>query len=288
MSSYEVRSAFFFGITLNELSFIMFFLLMFISTTSLQTTNNKLEKEIKKKTDLQNEIKKIKSEQDESFKRLQLLENRLMKAGGFAVSPNEQQLNEMFSKLQVAKVAVELIQSNKRLQQKLQSLEHFKRLSETYEQSGLSDKLPKTIDQLLTQTKKFKKQQLLLKERMAYVNKQLQGNGLDHPPCWANPSNGAIEYLYSITLYQNGMQFEAAWPEHRKADLDLMPGAEKLAGQHLTLGQLAQHLNPISDWSKHHDCRHFVRIKDHKHTSKQSYKQQLKGIESYFYKYLER
>ena len=131
-------------------------------------------------------------------------------------------------------------------------------------------------------------QQQLLKGRVAYMQKKLKGAGLDHPPCWANPQNGVVEYLYKITLYQKWMHIEAAWPEHRNDDIRLIPGAENLAGQSITIQQLKQRVKPVFAWSKDHECRHFIRIKDDKKTSKQAFKQQMLAIETYFYKYLER
>jgi hypothetical protein len=84
------------------------------------------------------------------------------------------------------------------------------------------------------------------------------------------------------------MFFEAAWPDHRKDDLRLIPGAENLAGESITLQQLKQRIKPVFAWSKAHECRHFIRIKDDKNTSKQAFKQQMLALETYFYKYLER
>ena len=37
-----------------------------------------------------------------------------------------------------------------------------------------------------------------------------------------------------------------------------------------------------------HDCRHFVRVIDAPDTSKQTFKQRLRTVESYFYKLLVR
>ena len=289
MASYEGRRSFLLGITLNELSFIMFFLLMIISTVTLQKTNNKLEQEIQQKTRLQAEIIQAREDRELSFKRLQLLESRLIRAGGFSAKPSEQQLDEMFARMREVKTEDYLQQTNARLQSELQSLQRYKHLGEALERKGLLDESPvKIVEQLLQQVEKQQQQQQLLKGRVAYMQKKLKRDGLDHPPCWANPQTGAVEYLYKITLYQQRMLIEAAWPEHRKDDLRLIPGAEKLAGQSITVQQLKQRVKPVFDWSKAHECRHFIRIKDDKHTSKQAFKQQMLAIETYFYKYLER
>ena len=289
MGSYEGRRSFLLGITLNELSFIMFFLLMIISTVTLQKTNNKLEQEIQQKAKLQTEIVKARQDRALTFKRLQLLESRLMRAGGFPAKPSEQQLDEMFAKMREVKTEDHLQQTNARLLSELESLQRYKRLEVALEGTDLLEDTPLVVvEQLLQQVEKYQQQQQLLKGRVAYMQKKLNGNGLDHPPCWADPQSGAVEYLYKITLYQQRMLIEAAWPEHRKDDLRLIPGAENLAGQSITMQQLKQRVKPVFAWSKAHECRHFIRIKDDKHTSKKAFKQQMLAIETYFYKYLER
>ena len=289
MASYEGRRSFLLGITLNELSFIMFFLLMIISTVTLQKTNSKLEKETQQNARLQAEIFKARQGLDLNFKRLQLLESRLMRAGGFSNEPSEQQLDEMFAKMREVKTNDQFQQTNANLLSELQSLQRYKRLEAVLGRNNLlEDKSLKVVEQLFQQVEKYQQQQQLLKGRVAYMQKKLKGDGLDHPPCWANPQSGAVEYLYKITLYQHRMVFEAAWPEYRKDDLRLIPGAENLAGQSITLQQLKQRVKPVFAWSKAHECRHFIRIKDDKDTSKQAFKKQMLALETYFYKYLER
>jgi len=289
MASYEGRRSFLLGITLNELSFIMFFLLMIISTVTLQKTNKQLEQEIQQNANLQVEFVKTRQELDLSFKRLQLLESRLLRAGNFSTRPSELQLDEMFARMREVRTEDHLQLTNARLQRELKFLQRYKQLEAGLKRNNLSEESAlKVVEQLLQQVDKYQQQQQLLKGRVAYMQKKLKAVGLDHPPCWANPQNGAVEYLYKITLYQHRMHIEAAWPEHRKDDLRLIPGAENLAGQSITLQQLKHRVKPIYAWSKAHECRHFIRIKDDKQTSKQAFKQQMLAIETYFYKYLER
>lgn len=288
MASSEGRRSFLLGITLNELSFIMFFLLMITSVAVLQKNKDKLTQEIEQKNKL--EVELAQSQQDaESFKRLQLLENKLIQAAGLTEKPHDQQLDELFSRLQEVKVFVELQQANTRMQQELESLQAYKRLAETLEQHGIAEQpAQEMIEQLLEQADTGRRERELLKGRVAYMQKKLKGNGLDHPPCWANPESGAVEYLYSMTLFENSIKIEAAWPEHRETDVLLISGAKQLAGKSLTPEQLQQQVKPIFTWSKQHECRHFVRIKDDPHTSKNAFKQKMRAVEAYFYKYLQR
>ncbi len=285
MASSEGRRTFLLGITLNELSFIMFFLLMITSASVLQKTKQQLEQQT------QNNISMLAQAQDDevAFKRLQLLESRLMQIGGFATKPSEQQLDELFSRLQEAKADASLRQANTRLQSEVDALQSYKGLAEALERNNIQqNSAQKMVEQLLQQAETSQKEQQLLQGRVAYMQKKLKGTGLDHPPCWANPKTGAVEYLYSITLYEQKIKIAAAWPEYRKADVHRIPGAEKLAGKRLTQQQFQQQVAPIFAWSKAHECRHFVRIKDDKQTSKKAFKRQMLAVETYFYKYLQR
>jgi hypothetical protein len=109
MATQEGRRSFLLGITLNELGFIMFFLLMIISAASLQNTKLKLVDEIQQKAKLQAEVDALQAS-EENFKRLQLLESRLLQAAGFIAKPSEQQLDELFTRLQEAQAGIELQQ----------------------------------------------------------------------------------------------------------------------------------------------------------------------------------
>jgi len=287
MATQEGRRSFLLGITLNELGFIMFFLLMIVSAATLQNTKLKLAHEIQQKAKLQAEID-AQQENEDNFKRLQLLESRLMQAVGFAAKPSEQQLDELFVRLQEAQAGIELQQANTQLKRELEALQDYKKLVEVLARNGLAEGSPQAVEKLLNKAEAALQQQKTLEGRLAYMQKKLQANGLDHPPCWADAQSGAVEYLYNITLYENKMQIAAAWPDHRKADLRLIPSAEKLAGKTLTRQQLNDQIAPLFAWSKAHNCRHFVRIKDDSKTSKKAFKRQMLAIEAYFYKYLER
>ncbi|NOQ17169.1 MAG: hypothetical protein GQ581_08930 [Methyloprofundus sp.] len=285
MASSAGRRSFLLGITLNELSFIMFFLLMLVSTATLQKTKQELANELEHTATLAAEIVNIKQSNEENFKRLQLLESSLMRAGGFTAPPTQAQLNQLFSKLSEASNTSSLAQANAELQRQLQA---YQQLSKELAKQGLATDSPTAIEQLLAQIQATQQEQQSLQGQVAYLQKKIQGNGLDHPPCWADVRTGAVEYLYAITLYETQMHIAAAWPKHRLADLQLIPNAQNLAGKTLTQTQLAQQVQPIFAWSKAHNCRHFVRIKDDQETSKSAFKRQMLAIETYFYKYLQR
>ncbi len=111
--------------------------------------------------------------------------------------------------------------------------------------------------------------------------------GFGIPPCWAT-RGGKIEYLYTVTISDTGLLVIPSWPEHRQKDVDAIPGATSLPGEHLTLAEFDRRAAPILRWSEDHDpeCRHYVWIRDAA-TTKLAFKRQLLGVEAYFYKYLE-
>lgn len=279
MASSEGRRSFLLGVTLNELSFIMFFLLMFISASTLQETNGKLKQETEKRIRLQADVSKVIQEKDATFKRLQLLESRLNQTGDFSSKPSEQDLAQLFSQMKNVKEQNNSSQIISRLRAEINALQEYKHLAEVLKSSGFGHN---TLQQLRQSAQELH----TLKGRMIFMQKKLKNSGLGYPPCWVAPQNGAIEYLYTITLYEHRMKIEAAWPAYRQRDLRLIPGAKNLVGKNLNKSQLADLVQPIFSWSKMHECRHFVRIKDDKNTSKQAFKQQMLVIENYFYKYL--
>ena len=292
MASAAERRSFLLSITLTELSFIMFFLLMIISAATLHNTKKKLNEETQRKTSLLADLNNAKQDHNKTFKRLQLLEAGLMQAGSFSTKPNAQQLNELFSRLQEVKPEGALAQmnlENYRLQEELKGLQQYRRLASLLEDKNNFNQKgePQTVEQLLDTIESVQKDRELLKGRVTYMQNRLRGNGLDHPPCWANSKTGAIEYLLTITLFEQKMSITAAWPKHREKDSELIPGLQQLVGKSVTQAQFKQQVQPIFSWSKAHECRHFVQIIDDQETSKEAFKQQLFAIEAYFYKYLQ-
>ncbi len=282
MPSSQGRRAFLLGITLNELSFIMFFLLMLVSSISLQKSQKKLEDAIAEKVKAQHQMGVVKQDLDKTFKRLQLIEQGLRQAAGFRSMPTDAQLNEMFEILREARTNG-LVEANQTLKKQVNELESFRKLSQLLDESGVEKKAT-SVQQLIVEVKDYQENHQLLQGRFAYLKKQLKNNGLDHPPCWANAKTGAIEYLYSIQLHQDGMRIKPAWPAYRKKDLQTIPGIHALIGNNISIEQLQKSALPVFEWSKQHDCRHFVRIKDDQSTSKDVFKKQLFAVEKFFYK----
>ncbi len=287
MASHENRRLFLLGITLNELGFILFFLLLLVSAVSLQSKQRELEAALDQQQKLQQYIARLSDESDTDFKRLQLLEDFLMEAGGFQSPASEQQMNELFAKL-VEADGKAASPSKAELQQQLQALQQtHHELMQALDKQGLGDDSPQAIENWLAENEAIKQRQQALQGQLAYLQKKYQGSGLDHPPCWADSKTGSVEYLYRITLYDDFIRIDPAWPSHRQGELENLPGAFAVTGKVLSPTQFRQQLNALYQWSKNNKCRHFVRINDANISSKQAFKRNLLIVENYFYKYLE-
>jgi hypothetical protein len=122
--------------------------------------------------------------------------------------------------------------------------------------------------------------------RLAGCTRQMEQCGLGKPPCWSDAA-GKVEFLFDVTLHEDGISVAPGWPEQRAADAAAISGAAALPGERLSQGEFARRATPVLGWSDERECRHYVTIRD-RAESKQAYKDQLRTVEGYFYKVLER
>lgn len=283
MASYEGRRSFLLGMTLNELAFMMFFLLMLLSTAALRNRTVQLEQEMRKNSELKQDVTRIQKNLDESFKRLQLLESAISHIAGLGPNPTQEELDQAFTKLQAIENVDQVTTENARLKE---SLRQMKQLQNQLSQIDPVATPAQTLASLIEKSRSAQRDRQNLRGQLQYLQQQLKGNGLDHPPCWADPETGAIQYLYKITIHEQTVSVEPAWPDNRDSDIRSIPGALDLAGKSLDLETFKTKADPVFQWSKAHECRHFVRIYDEPSTSKRGFKTALLTIESVFYKYL--
>ena len=281
MASYEGRRSFLLGMTLNELAFMMFFLLMLLSTAALHNKTVQLEQESQKNSELEVEISRAQKNLDDSFKRLQLLESALSRITGLGPNPSREQLDQAFERLQAVENISQIATENALLKEQMQQLQH------ELNRINPNAKPMQTLKALIEKTQTAQRDQQNLRGQLHFLQQQLKGNGLDHPPCWADPETGTIQYLYRITIHEQTLRIEPAWPDSRSNDIRAIPGALNLAGQTLDLETFKVKAEPVYQWSNAHECRHFVRIHDDPLTTKHTFKTALLTIESVFYKYLE-
>ena len=207
MASYEDRRSFLLGMTLNELAFMMFFLLMLLSTASLHNKTVQLEQETRKNNELEVEISRTQKNLDDSFKRLQLLESTLSRITGLGPNPSQEQLDQAFERLQAVENISQIATENKRLKAALHQMDQLQNQLSSIDPNATP---MQTLKTLLEKTQTAQRDQQNLRGQLHFLQQQLKGNGLDHPPCWADPETGAIQYLYRITIHEHTLRIEPA------------------------------------------------------------------------------
>ena len=171
----------------------------------------------------------------------------------------------------------QLNSSPKEVAEKLKQLETLKEalaLNESKE-----DPVSKVKD-LMQQNSDIKGQNINLRTKLSKV-----GNGLDHPPCWADPVTGQIQYAFNVVISETSTEFMPGWSESRRdqalGDSHIMA----VIGSYSTNKSMWSASQALYEDSVDQECRHFVRVYDHAE-SKSSFKRFLLGIENHFYKYL--
>ena len=298
MVSAGERRAFLIGMTLNELVFLLFFLLLIISAVSLRSADRESREQDQQSDQLNQQLRRSQQQLDQAFKKLVLQEAVLSRLAQAGSGVDQAQLDAFFSRLvedrQRAAQLQRSLAEQRRLEQRNRSLETSQRVLDAVQgqltDAGLSGRPDTVIPGLIDSAREQREQTRTLQGRIGYLQRQLkvyQGTGVDHPPCWTD-SNGGIEYLYHITIVESGLRIRRAWPDSRNRQAEQLPGALTMLDRTLSNAQFRQSARPLYDWSIAHECRHFVRVSDTPETSKQTFKQRLMTIEGYFYKLLER
>jgi len=297
MESAGERRAFLVGMTLNELVFLLFFLLLIVSAVALKSAGDQAKQRKTESQQLFEQLDQSREQLDQAFKKMVLQEAVLSRLD--QASRDQQDLDEFFRRLvEDRRKAAELDRSeadNRQLTERIRQLEAAADTVEQIEQllsdAGIDGDPAEVVRALIDTALHNQRRANDLEGQLAYLGKQLkawQGSGVDHPPCWANPQTGGIEYLYRITILDTGLHIAPAWPERRADEARQLPGALELINRTVSSDQFRRLARPIYDWSLAHECRHFVRVVDDPGTSKQTFKDRLRTIESYFYKLLER
>lgn len=150
----------------------------------------------------------------------------------------------------------------------------------------LGDSVTEVVSQVSRDAGRLKRQASNLQGQIAYLRERV-GNGLDHPPCWAD-TLGKPEYALRVTLFTDSVRTRAIWPPHRDQEAQRVSGLSALAGAELPYARFRTFAQPVLTWSRFQDpeCRHFVVIVDSVQGGKDAFKSGLLTVEDYFYKYL--
>jgi len=275
------KEKFLFNVTLTELTFIIFliFILLFsrkvFSLTKNVDTVNKTNEELSQRleeanknyinsltqTELQRKtIDELSKNNDDLFKKLTLQESSVKKCEEFMNQFHEGDMSftRLFDNEELLSEIKELKQNKSQLESKLKE---FEKLGDC---------------------------ELAVNEAKSREKNLRRRCGNDWPACWSD-SEGRQEFIYAVTLNENDLTVEGIWPSHRNDDIEFIPNAKALPSNSMSLSDFGKNAEPILNWSKEKECRHYVKIIDNTApTSKVKYKRMKKIVEDYFYKFVVR
>ncbi len=153
--------------------------------------------------------------------------------------------------------------------------------------AGADPNAADAIDSLAAEVTRLDDRSRELANQVAYYQRA-SGNGLDHPPCWADDA-GEIEYAFVAVLHTGTVDLRPTWPERRQADAEAIRGMLAAAGEGLSHSEFRSRVTPILQWSmeQNPECRHFVVLVDEVADSKDAFKAGMLTVEQFFYKRLE-
>lgn len=278
MDKLPQKDKFLLNVTLTELTFIIFliFILLFsrkvFSLTKNVDTVNKTNEELSQRleeanknytnsltqTELQRKtINELSKNNDDLFKKLTLQESSVKKCEEFMNQFHEGDMS-------------------------------FTRLFDNEELLSEIKELKEDKSQLESKLKEFEKLgdcELAVNEAKSREKNLRRRCGNDWPACWSD-SEGRQEFIYAVTLNENDLTVEGIWPSHRNDDIEFIPNAKALPSNSMSLSDFEKNAEPILNWSKEKECRHYVKIIDNTApTSKVKYKRMKKIVEDYFYKF---
>lgn len=278
MDKLPQKDKFLLNVTLTELTFIIFliFILLFsrkvFSLTKNVDTVNKTNEELSQRleeanknyinslnqTELQRKtIDELSKNNDDLFKKLTLQESSVKKCEEFMNQFNEGDMSftRLFDNEELLSEIKELKQDKSQLESKLKE---FEKLGDC---------------------------ELAVNEAKSREKNLRRRCGNDWPACWSD-SEGRQEFIYAVTLNENDLTVEGIWPSHRNDDIEFIPNAKALPSNSMSLSDFEKNAEPILNWSKEKECRHYVKIIDNTApTSKVKYKRMKKIVEDYFYKF---
>lgn len=287
---HEVRSNSIIETSLTELAFIFFFILLTVSAWKINSIVDDVYVKEKENADLSNKN--------------QLLTESLKTASTFAQLGDKIKPEELFKELTSGRKAVKELAKvqgeNKILQEKVDSLGDLveskdsvdklveqitqnKKLKDILKEAGYNpDKPLEEVSNIVQKNSDIKGQNINLRGQL-----EKAGNGLDHPPCWADPETGKIQYLFNAEINENSIEFKPGWPESRATQATGNPNITRIPAVYRTNDDMWKQTKYLYEESVRQECRHFVYVNDNA-DSKSSFKRYLLGIENHFYKYLKR
>lgn len=277
--------------SLTELAFIFFFILLLVSVWKLNEQETKLS-DLEKENQRQQEIiagseavselmEKIKQEIgeanfDEYFTEIAKLKEQAQRAEQLEVELQEKTSELSFYEKQLAEVFKDG-DTNKVIEQitEVAALKGMLAEAVPAEQNAAQ-----ALKQILLERNDALGQNNNLRQQIVKL-----GNGLVHPPCWADAQTGAIEFMFDVTILEDSVVFARGWPDSRHEQAISDPVIQSVIGEYKLNSEHLVKTRTIFNDSVKNGCRHFVRVSDHA-VSKDAFKKHLLAIEQHFYKRL--
>ncbi len=284
MAGENSRSNFLFGLTLTELAFILFFILLFFSTLVIKEKVKDIDKfkeEVEVYKKIFEEIPEFneKTIEEKSKWLKELVEKDKLNSKYQELMEKHKALNDSYKKI---------VQAIPSLKDKTEA-EKSEWLKELVEKSNLDAKnkaLEKELAKNTEKLEKLEKEMKLKNEKVASLEKKLAGNR--HPDCWQD-EKGKYEFIYNIILRDKGITTYRGYKKYLEQKFQEIPGANNIIGtKNISIREFKQKTRSVFNWSvktAKPECRHWVRIFDETSSSNRStYKTPLRGIEHYFFK----
>jgi hypothetical protein len=270
--SHEERSLPIIETTLSELAFILFFVLLVFTVWNSVSHNKEAEEKELDKQNLQKEVTE--------------LQNILRPLAPYIAKFDSEELVTLLEDPKTAANSLQILEeqlttlteTNENLEKELDLIGNIVAdvVPEQKEQVPLSKQLKTVVSDMND-----------IKGQFENLKGRVLGNGLDHPPCWADPVTGEIEFLYAAIIEENLLTVLPAWPGRRSEEAKNNINIKNVPGEYALVRDFQSATTGIYQESVEGKCRHFVRIYD-KAVSKDAYKRYLLGVEYHFYKYLSR
>lgn len=247
------RRHFLFGITVSEIAFILFFILLLFSFFSIA----KLQKE--------NTSEKAGREQASAEA---AAANEELDIIGEAFGFGEGADIDLDAALTALKEGARAI---KKAEEQRQQLQELKAENEKLRQQEASAK---------NEAAQTEKNLTITKGQLAYM---VERAAVGDPPCWVVDESGEIEYLFNIELFSDEtVRVRREAPDHRNADYRAFPSVPEITSRRLRMAEFERLSLPIYLLGEQSDpqCRHFVRLK----FADQAACRLFLKVEKYFYK----
>lgn len=275
--------------SLTELAFVFFFILLIFSAWKISDVSAQLEESEVQSTEQTETIVQLRETLNSSSEFFQLV--------------NDSEPEEIFNELVLGREAVsELKKKNRELdalettlskltedsdtesiKEIAASIRELEEVKKQVSEKGFDkEDFVDNISDVLREVSDFKGQNINLRRKLEQL-----GNGLDHPPCWADEITGDIQYVFNVVINESNLEVFSGWPEARKIEAENNINILRVVGKYDRNSDLWEQSKSLFEESVAKECRHFVRVYDHAE-SKNAFKMYLLGIENHFYKFLSR